>query len=225
MGVNCNPKIVTNELKAYFDAQNTRSLNPAIYPDSIPNLVNLNPNARFQITNAPKSSGSLKYHTLQTASGYSTITSVDTGVTIAENGPITIEAVARISSIPALQPITLGAYIGEGLSFAMIIDGSEMKFDNGPGTLRTFSNPSTLLSSNWYHFVIACNGSQTTGFVNSISQGTSAFLTGPPAGSAFQSGGFTGNEFDIAMARLYNRALSTEEIRQNFNAIRGRYGI
>jgi hypothetical protein len=33
---------------------------------------------------------------------------------------------------------------------------------------------------------------------------------------------FTGN---IAIAQLYNRALSADEVLQNFNALRGRYGI
>jgi hypothetical protein len=33
---------------------------------------------------------------------------------------------------------------------------------------------------------------------------------------------FTGN---LAIAQLYNRALSAAEIQQNFEAIRGRYGV
>lgn len=220
MGVNCNPKIATRGLVAYFDAQNTGSLNQAIYPDAIPNLVSSDPNARFDTANMTKSSGSLKYYS-NNPSGFSIITSV-TGVTIQENEPITIEAVARISSIPTLEPIGIAGYMGEGISLLLVIDGSQMKFDNG--TLRTFSNPSTLLSNNWYHFVVVCNGSQTTGFVNSTSQGTSPFLTGPYGGDAFQIGG-SFPAFDIAMARLYNRALSAEEVQQNFNATRGRYGI
>jgi hypothetical protein len=37
----------------------------------------------------------------------------------------------------------------------------------------------------------------------------------------------SGNLFDtnIAAVRLYNRALTASEVQQNFNAIRGRFGI
>jgi hypothetical protein len=41
-------------------------------------------------------------------------------------------------------------------------------------------------------------------------------------------GGYWSGEFlngRISNAQLYNRALSTAELTQNFNAIRGRYGI
>lgn len=40
--------------------------------------------------------------------------------------------------------------------------------------------------------------------------------------SAYSDGYFNGN---IACTKIYNRALSAEEVLQNFNALRGRYGV
>ena len=63
------------------------------------------------------------------------------------------------------------------------------------------------------------NGSEKNTVTKSIgSINSSNFLIGPDTGGFYGSGA-------ISYIQLYNRALSNDEIRQNFNATRGRYGI
>jgi hypothetical protein len=67
-----------------------------------------------------------------------------------------------------------------------------------------------------------CQSSGITSAINTVSH-TSAILNDIKIGQDdFGGRFFTGN---IAMAQLYNRALSAAEIQQNFNAHRGRFGV
>jgi hypothetical protein len=84
-----------------------------------------------------------------------------------------------------------------------------------------------------YHFVSTYDGNTIRIFINGIESGTGLSQTGTieantqglTTGVRFQRGSdsfFTGNIF---INRIYNRALSSTEILQNFNALRGRFGI
>lgn len=96
-------------------------------------------------------------------------------------------------------------------------------------TTATYMN-----TSNWYQVV----GTYTSGtrrlyingvLVNSDTQtGTIATNAGGMSVGVF--GGYSGSRGyyyngNLTMCRVYNRALSADEIKQNFNALRGRYGI
>jgi hypothetical protein len=87
-----------------------------------------------------------------------------------------------------------------------------------------------------YHFTITINSSAKTGvlyingsFETSISGlATQIANSGPlnigvdaPTGTS-EGGFFNGNIYNV---QIYNRALSATEVQQNFNALRGRYGI
>jgi hypothetical protein len=82
----------------------------------------------------------------------------------------------------------------------------------------------------WYNYVGTYNGSNITTYLNSI-QSSQVAQTG---NIATDSGGFfiasytsAGFNFPgrIASAKLYNRALSPKEIKQNFNATKSRFGL
>ena len=86
----------------------------------------------------------------------------------------------------------------------------------------------------WYQIVGTYDGSSLIQYVNGAISGSAVSYTGTPG-----SGGVTriarrwddvvasGNLFpgDISVVRIYNRALSADEVSQNFNALRNRYGI
>lgn len=95
------------------------------------------------------------------------------------------------------------------------------------GTWRTTSGftPSTNV---WYHVVMTYNGSTIIQYSNGVLQSSLSY-----AGTPTTSGGLLrlmrrwddvdyldGN---LSIARIYNRALSSDEVTNNYNAMRGRY--
>jgi hypothetical protein len=90
--------------------------------------------------------------------------------------------------------------------------------------------PTLTPATNWMQIVGTFDGTTLTYYVNSVNTGGSC------AASGFN---FTNTDFTIglrigaeayfngkvAVSSIYNRALSATEITQNFNALRGRYGI
>lgn len=103
---------------------------------------------------------------------------------------------------------------------------------------RNAIDSATLTISGWNHMV--CNWESLTGYkfyINGIQQTTtdnnggdglgevinavSPITLGLSTGSGL-TGAFSGK---VSSCKLYNRALSAAEIQQNFEALRGRYGI
>jgi hypothetical protein len=92
-----------------------------------------------------------------------------------------------------------------------------------------------ITTSTWYNITMTYNSTSgikiyfngaedagetsTSPDVNWISNTGNLFSVGSRAGGGLQ---YNGN---IAQASIYNRALTPQEIQQNFNAIRGRFGI
>jgi hypothetical protein len=92
----------------------------------------------------------------------------------------------------------------------------------------------TISAGRWNHVVAICRvDSGITIYLNGV-EGTSNTPTNPYItwnNDYFNLGVITGySEFlpfngKISNAKIYNRALSASEVQQNFNALRGRYGI
>jgi hypothetical protein len=84
-----------------------------------------------------------------------------------------------------------------------------------------------LNTGQWYNICITSNGSQVLAYLNSTvvaSVGNATthqdFLT--IGRSRFDTNYWLGN---ISTTQVYNRSLSAQEVQQNFNALRGRFGI
>ena len=92
---------------------------------------------------------------------------------------------------------------------------------------------SGVVDNAWNHVVATFDGSIKRIYVNGILRISSAALTGTivqnNTGAAFIGiyGNFAGYPFNgkIDSEKIYNRALSATETQQNFNALRGRYGL
>jgi len=87
----------------------------------------------------------------------------------------------------------------------------------------------TVLSINtWYNLTLVYNGTAFLGYVNGTLINTTnltlntVLSTGRLSAIPTGTDTFTGN---ISTTQVYNRALSTQEVSQNFNALRGRFGI
>lgn len=92
---------------------------------------------------------------------------------------------------------------------------------------------------NWYQVVVTKNGNVFTPYVNGVNlgTGTTTALTNPNTTSDVLYLGGVGNttlrneiymfypKCSISNVKMYNRALSAAEVLQNFNALRGRFGI
>lgn len=85
---------------------------------------------------------------------------------------------------------------------------------------------------NWHHVVGTYNRSMSTAkiYVDGVLRNSNPSISNGPTsntqplliGSRSGAAGFGGS---IAGVKIYNRAISAEEVQQNFNALRGRYGV
>lgn len=87
----------------------------------------------------------------------------------------------------------------------------------------------TLSINTWYNFTITWTSTEAKMYKNGVlyAQDTSVGTKVTP-GVLYFAGGNAGNtklNGYLPIAQAYNRALTAEEIQQNFNALRGRYGI
>lgn len=108
-------------------------------------------------------------------------------------------------------------------------------FNNGAGDCYGFDDQ--FLINKWTHLAaIFYNGGYTNNskiYINGVNQPLSQKVGGATSGIASAQVTIAGYRLNssypfpgkIANFRIYNRALSAEEIQQNFNATRGRYGI
>ena len=87
----------------------------------------------------------------------------------------------------------------------------------------------------WYYLTVTADATNTRFYLNgelknTSSQGSGAIASSPTlsVGSFVNNGGTPSTFFhsgNISQVSIYNRALSAQEIQQNFNATRGRFDI
>jgi hypothetical protein len=150
--------------------------------------------------------------------------------------PYSIECIFRIHSNPpgiATSGYSLIGHASAGGIGLQVFNGPYINFGYRGNNNTTFTGQ--LLSLNtWYHVVctrpsggssvtLTCyiNGS-SIGAVNNdlrVDYTTEQLQIGD---AETRIGNLDG---DIAIARVYNRALSSDEVPKNFNAFRGRYGL
>jgi hypothetical protein len=90
-----------------------------------------------------------------------------------------------------------------------------------------FSN-SSINFSNFQDITVTFNGNQELIYIDSVntdSKSTSLNVTDGAWYFASRAGNTEFLNCNIAQASIYNRALSAAEIKQNFNAVRGRFGL
>ena len=123
--------------------------------------------------------------------------------------------------------------------YSLFQEGASIRWrSNVSGTgLVNMVSPTTATyidTVDWFHIVGTCiTGSQVV-YINGASAGTGTtagtFSTNTGGMSIGAYGGYTGSHSyyyngDIAIVRVYNRVLTAPEVDENFNAIRGRFGI
>ena len=141
-------------------------------------------------------------------------------------------------------------YQQSGFMFEKTTNGSvntqySLFYNSGNNTIyyRTYGlsttdltvNTSTagVVNSQWNNVVATFDGTNKRIYVNGVLKATSSNLTGTvtqnSTGTSYIGifGSFAGYPFNgkISNTTIYNRALSSTEITQNYNALKGRYGL
>ena len=87
-----------------------------------------------------------------------------------------------------------------------------------------------LIDTNkYYHMALVCDGTSKKGYINGVEEysATESFSNTYPSNSYTLGIGGAQRKFNgkVANVAIYNKPLTASEISQNFNALRGRYGI
>jgi len=128
------------------------------------------------------------------------------------------------------EQILWGNVSGVASGYAISLYNSKLTFQ-GYVTNQIFGQGLALQNSTWYHMTFIYNNGAASFYLNGVlyasTPANTTFTTptnptqiGRPVGSTY--GSFKGK---IAQTQYYNRVLSQQEITQNYNALKSRYGL
>jgi hypothetical protein len=226
MATNYNPSIVTSGLVLCLDAGNTKS-----YPGTGTTWTDLSGNANTgTLQNSPTySSSNAGYFSFNGSNQYVTGTNASS---VQITGNLTLSAWVVLGDNTyqgIISKMTYSPYNGYGL----VKVGGYFAFWTASGNAYTYTNSDTtyVSNSNWFHVV----GVRTAGvnriFINGVKQIDSQSPGLSDSGAAFVIGRYYSDATNfyaggkIALARIYNTALTDSQVLQNYNALRGRFGL
>ena len=216
MAVAYNPKIVTTSLVLYLDAANPRS-----YPGSGTTWFDLS---------------SSKYTaTMRNLTSSNWV--INNGVKVFETNDTNNQGFTVSNFVRPGNQRTYSIWI-KSKSFSI---GWQTWFDDGGERILfgTSSNSfqlypdlnfaANLQINTWYNLTYTLSGTNAIAYVNSSSIGTGTYSSVLTTGTGdLWLLGDTGGEVTscyCSQALVYNRALSAQEVKQNYLATKGRYGL
>lgn len=113
--------------------------------------------------------------------------------------------------------------------YSLFQEGSNIVWRQGSNSLYAVT-ASYITTSNWAHIVGTYTSGSRNLYINGVLVASDALVAtvGTNSGGitigSYNSGGYFYNG-SIGVVKVYNRALSADEIKQNFNALRNRYGV
>jgi hypothetical protein len=218
MAFNYSPKIVTDGLVLYLDAANTKS-----YPGTGTVWTDISrTNNNGTLTNGPTYTSTFGGSIVFDGTNDSVVSANTINITGASARTMNIwfRSTGTISTRQALA--YFGSEAANGRSY-IEIEGSQFKFNTGAVSLG-----GAVVANTWYNGAITFNGSTLLVYLNGVQVniGTPTLNTG--TGNLIL-GRFVTNVFpltgNIAQYSLYNRALSSSEVLQNYNATKTRFGL
>jgi hypothetical protein len=218
MGIDVGPIETTDGLVLHLDAANTRS-----YPGSGNTVYDLSGFGNTSaLTNGPTyNSSNLGAFVLDGSNDYILVNSQ---ANILSKTAYTKIAFIYISNFSTVNNIISGGFSGQ---HAFWMFGTDKLNAGHNGTWNTVVGATTLSLNTWYFAAVTYSNS--TGwklYLNGREDGTSAdttTFTGNQEiviGAYSSSNNFTGR---ISNIQVYNRALTSTEIFQNYHATKGRY--
>ena len=234
MASNYNPSIVTSGLVLALDAGNTKS-----YPGSGTTWTDLSGNGNTgTLSNGPTYSSSNGGAIVFDGTNDYVATATATALGLSSVAtPFTISSWFKTSG--SGEYYLFDNYDNNGLleDISFRVDGGVMEIymhastSGDTGTLRFGSGYN---NNAWHNFVMTWNGSNTiSGYADGtlIGSTTSYTFSGSfDSGTAFWIGQRPGSPAvwfpgSIAVTHFYNTALTAAQVLQNFNALRGRFGL
>lgn len=218
MGVFAGPDVKENGLVFALDAGNTKS-----YLSSGTTWIDLSGNgkngaAQNGVGYTPSNGGGL---TFDGSDDHFTISQRET------SSQFTYEAFLRPTDVTKDQ-----MYAGTSVDtfYLRITTGSRAYLSLNAGGQRALIHDTILQNNQVYHIVSIYNGVQLKIYVNNVLTSGTVINAAMTSWGADRIGrwrdadqrSFVG---DIYCLRAYNRELTAAEIQQNFNALRGRFGI
>lgn len=223
MGVKYNPGVITNGLVGYWDAANRKS-----YPGSGTVWNDLSGNGNnLDLTGVTFANNLFSF--TSSSDTYANITTPSS--TLKPSSGATIGAFIYSTYVSGQQIII--DYQSSGYSgYIMQIYNSALTVNFAYDVNTKDVNSSKILNSNtWYYAMATYDGSYIKIYVNGVlndnvsATGTITYPSGPfRIGKRSLNDNYKFSGY-IASPMIYNRALSAAEISQNYNALRGRYGI
>ncbi len=224
--VPAGPSIITNALVFNVDAANTSSYSGT---GNVWNDLSGSNNIKFYSSSAYNVNAN---PTFSSDGGGSLITTGIFGKSINNSGITgsvarSMEAWVKFNSVAGNAAISIGGQVNSQLYELMAYSNNVIEHYWG-----NFTQSSTVLATNtWYNIVIVYDG--TTNhyiYINGVQVGFSATPTlntsntpiyiGPAVTTTW--GAFDGK---IAALRIYNRALTSSDVTNNFNVLKTRFGL
>lgn len=217
------PKIITNGLVLALDAANKKS-----YPGSGTTWTDLSGrgNTGTLVNGTGYNSGNLGSIVFDGTNDWSSFSSNPSyNVGTGDFSAFCWMKSSNKSNFQTLLSLDDAATGGGILFYTNITDGVFRTWIGG-----SVRNGSIDICNNVWNFVGVTRISGTvTHYINSISNGTYVASGSITANQNLRLGSYNGSlnmlNGNIAQVSIYNRALTAAEIRQNFNALRGRYSI
>lgn len=227
MALTHGPRTVTDGLVFCYDAANLKS-----YPRSGTAVTNIAGMTEGEAVNSPTYSTSL--------GGYFSFVT-DDYLRFPEDSrlnsqTITVEVWARTNNTNQN-----GFWFEKGTvnsQYSLFQEGIYIKwranFGAGPVDMMAPTTGSYINTSTWFHIVATFVTGDQRVYINGVQIGTGTssgtIATNANGMSIGAYGGYSGSRGyyyngDISSVRVYNRVLSIEEVKNNYNAVRGRYGI
>jgi hypothetical protein len=220
MGIDVGPIETTDGLVLHLDAANTRS-----YPGSGNTVYDLSGFGNTSaLTNGPTyNSSNLGAFVLDGSNDYILVNSQ---ANILSKTAYTKIAFIYISNFSTVNNIISGGFSGQ---HAFWMFGTDKLNAGHNGAWNTVVGATSLSLNTWYFAAVTY--SDSTGwklYLNGREDGTSASTTTFTGNQEISIGSYsTSNNFTgrIASVQVYNRALTSQEIVQNYNATKKRYGL
>jgi hypothetical protein len=228
MGLKHHPRVVTNGLMVYLDAANSRS-----YSGSGNTWYDLLGRINFTLQNSPpflanSAGGSIgfttsNYHYASSSSSLPLMTRFSVEVWHYYTGSNSGNSPCIVTELYPGTTAQLNFSLGATTNIGNLRIGY---YNNGWQESGVY----TLTANNWYHIVGTYDGAYLRLYINSVNEMTTVNSQTPTANTG---GIILMRRWDFAehwgghlsTVKIYNRALSAQEVLQNYNATKKRYGL
>jgi len=230
MAFNYSPKIVTDGLVLYLDAANSKSYvsGSTTWNDISRSGIN------GTLVNGPTFTGSNGGAIVFDGSNDSV--NLNNNFSGSTENNVTVEALVWLNVSQNTKIFTANyTQINNPTGFGLGISDSNNNivkwFTGNLGTTNTIFSTTTLANQQYYHAVGTYDGSIKRLYINGILEASASVNNGINNTATTASVGYlryTNTQYfngRIAITKIYNRALTAQEVLQNYNATKTRFGL